>query len=310
VKKLFRNIIRHTSLFFPYKQLQRANKLPPKIVLYHVIADTPPKYISAYGVKKVQKFKEDIDFLCKNYKPVSLAEITKQPDNNKLIHFTFDDGLKSCYHTIAPILKEKGIPATFFINPAFIDNNKIYHRFKYELAKLQFKSLPPEYADYKNSEELLSFAKSQNTDLEELAKKHNPYISHEELLSLKNDGFLIGGHSMDHPEFYKISFEEQYKQIEESMQWIRKHINPEFYAFAFPYTDHGIKNELLDKALKANLFDISLGTAGLKYDIHPKHFQRIPMEPKKLSSAKQIFKYEYFYFKLRKIVGKNTVMRP
>jgi peptidoglycan/xylan/chitin deacetylase (PgdA/CDA1 family) len=308
MKRGLKNTIRFLSNAFPLHTIE-GKKLPPKIVLYHAIENNQPFYIKGYRVKTIAEFKKDLDFLLKKYKPVEFDEITKQPFNNKLIHFSFDDGLKSCYTNIAPILKQKGIPASFFINPAFVDNKEIYHRFEYEYIKQFISNLNPKYISYKYSKELYELAKENEIDIKNLAQEQTPYMSLDEIKILQDDGFLIGGHSMDHPEFYEISDEEQYNQIESSMEWIQNHINPKLKVFAFPYTDDGIKNSLLQKVRKNNLVDFTLGTAGLKYDVSSNHFQRIPMEPFNLSSARQIFKYEHLYFKLRAIVGKNTVTR-
>ena len=308
MKNFIRHIIRHTSNIMP-GSIQKKDNHPPTIVLYHTIENHQPSFITGYKVKSVDAFREDLEFLLKHYKPVSLEEITRQTNQKDSIHFSFDDGLKSCYTNIAPILKEKGIPASFFINPTFVNNDKIYHRFTYELLKTSESNLSSKYRNYENSKSLEEIAKSKGFDIEEWSLKNNPYMTLEEIKSLHNDGFLIGGHSMDHPEFYKISFEEQYKQIEKSMEWVNEHINPSIKAFAFPYTDHGISNKLLEKAKNKNIIDISLGTAGLKHDVFPSHFQRIPMEPKSLNTAIQIFKYEHFYYKIRAILGGNTVHR-
>ena len=44
-----------------------------------------------------------------------------------------DDGLRENYDIIAPILKEKGVPATFFINSATLDNTDMLYRHKASL---------------------------------------------------------------------------------------------------------------------------------------------------------------------------------
>lgn len=308
MKKWIKNTIRYASNLLPYNAIE-GNSLPPKIVLYHAVENIQPFYIKGYQVKSISSFKKDLDFILTKYKPATIEEITKKPHDNKLIHFSFDDGLTSCYTNIAPILKQKGVPASFFINPAFVGNQQVYHRFEYDFVKQIITELDPKYQNYTHRKKLHEFAKTKGISMERLPQDHAPYMNMEEIKSLHNDGFLIGGHSMDHPEFYHISDEKQYEQIESSMLWIQKHINPKLKVFAFPYTDDGISNHTLQKAIDNNLIDYSLGTAGLKYDIFPNHFQRIPMEPYTLSSAKQILKYEHFYFKMRSIIRKNTVKR-
>ena len=42
--------------------------------------------------------------------------------DRRCLHLTFDDGFRELHDVVAPILLRKGIPATFFVNSAFIDN--------------------------------------------------------------------------------------------------------------------------------------------------------------------------------------------
>ncbi|WP_262708643.1 polysaccharide deacetylase family protein [Natronoflexus pectinivorans] len=53
---------------------------------------------------------------------------------SKIFHLTFDDGLSEIYHETIPILEKKGIPATIFLNTGFIDNKKMFYRFKSSLV--------------------------------------------------------------------------------------------------------------------------------------------------------------------------------
>ena len=46
---------------------------------------------------------------------------------------TFDDGFSEIYHVIAPILMNKGIPATFFLTTACLDNQELAHHNKISL---------------------------------------------------------------------------------------------------------------------------------------------------------------------------------
>ena len=79
-------------------------------------------------------------------------------------------------------------------------------------------------------------------------------------------------------------------------------------AFAFPFTDHGVSNEFFRLAKSRKVFDISFGTAGLKEDEFPFHFQRFPMEGTGLG-ASQLIKGEYFYYILKRLIGKHKIQR-
>src|SRR5690554_3145448 len=112
--KFLHPILKHFSalnIIFPY---------------YHLISDDKcPHVRNLYSVKKVQQFEIELDFLLKHYQPISLEEVlnhikqkTKPAKPSFLL--SFDDGLSECYHTIAPILIQKGLNAIFFLNQNFI----------------------------------------------------------------------------------------------------------------------------------------------------------------------------------------------
>ena len=124
-------------------------------------------------------------------------------------------------------------------------------------------------------------------------------------MQLKNNGFTLGGHSENHPEFWTITLENQLLEIKKSMYWLNENIQPKIRAFSFPFTDDGISTELFKKIKKENLCDITFGTAGLKNDKIENHFQRYPVEIP--GNFRQNLKTECVYFWLRKLLGKSTV---
>jgi len=142
-------------------------------------------------------------------------------------------------------------------------------------------------------------------NFDEFLTKQKPYLTTEQLLKLKNQGFSIGAHSFYHPEFWKISDEEQSEEIKKSMDWLLEKINPEIKAFSFPFTDSGVSRKVMKALKNQSICDISFGTAGIKYDEFETHFQRYPVEMP--GNFKQKLKAELIYFVLRKIIGKATV---
>ena len=298
------NSIAAISQFIPLKLLMNRKQFPPFLPFYHIVSDIKPDYIDRYAVRSQKQFETELDYLLKHFEPVGLNEILHSPAENKM-HLSFDDGLKECSSVIVPILKKKGIPATFFISPDFVDNRQLFHRFK--RAILESKGiLEPGKRKYFIHEV---------KELDELAKKNKinfsdwkPYLTTEEITGLQNDGFSIGAHSMNHPEMWTLSEEEQYLQVKDSMQWVVDRFHPEIKAFSFPFTDHGLKYSLFDR-LKANgIVDVTFGTAGLKYDNHSLNLQRIPVELKQNRNIQKVVHFEYFYHFLRSLVGRNRVI--
>ncbi len=290
---------------------------------YHVVSNEKLPHILNYNYRNVFQFEKELDFYLQHFKPVSLAEmISEKSSGKKIFHLSFDDGLKECADIISPILLKKGIPATFFVNPGFVDNQKLFHKYKASLILNQLKISPDFKADQilkeqnLNGEQILKATILQENILDEVAillginfadflTKQKPYLTTSQILNLQSQGFSIGAHSFNHPEFWKISEIEQMKEIRESMNWLVESVKPAIKAFAFPFTDSGVSLNVLKSLKNENMCDVSFGTAGIKSDELESHFQRYPVEQP--GDFLQNLKAELVYFALRKQIGKATV---
>ena len=123
-----------------------------------------------------------------------------------------------------------------------------------------------------------------------------------------NDGFTIGAHSMDHPEFQYIDLNVQLLQAKKSLTYVRDNFNPPTNSFSFPFTDYGVGKEFFAKLQQTGLADLTFGCAGLKRDRAENHLQRIPYEDSSFS-VKQTLAFEYLYYILKSFVGRNTIKR-
>ncbi len=142
-------------------------------------------------------------------------------------------------------------------------------------------------------------------NFDEFLENEKPYLTTAQILKLNEQGFSIGAHSENHPEFWKIAEKEQLEEVKKSMNWLVEKINPEIRAFSFPFTDSGVSLNLMNLLKNENICDVTFGTAGIKYDECDHHFQRYPVEIQGDFEAN--LKAELVYFVLRKLVGKATV---
>jgi peptidoglycan/xylan/chitin deacetylase (PgdA/CDA1 family) len=298
-------------------------KTPVFQPFYHVVSNEKLPHIINYNYRNVSQFEKELDFYLKYFKPVSLSElILNKNTRKKNFHLSFDDGLKECAEIIAPVLLKKGVPATFFVNTGFVDNQQLFHKYKASLIFNRFIETPDPKVEQilkgqnLNGKEILKASFLQENVLNEVAgllgidfnyflKTQKPYLTTEQILQLKNEGFTIGAHSYKHPEFWKISEEEQFDEVKKSMQWLVEKINPQIKAFSFPFTDSGVSLKVLKTLKTEKICDVTFGTAGIKYDELDFHFQRYPVE--KEGDFMLNLKEELVYFALRKIIGKATV---
>ena len=143
---------------------------------------------------------------------------------------------------------------------------------------------------------------------EAFLKEYRPYMSSEQIRSLIGQGFSIGAHSCSHPYYADLSLAEQLSQTLDCIDLLKKDFVVKQKLFAFPFTDDGVSKDFFEAIFENGKVDFSFGGAGIKKDIHPRQFQRVPMEGWN-ASAEQILKSEYLYYLLRASLGKNTIVR-
>ena len=138
---LFFYILCRVGAFVPFGRLQQWGRPPLFLPFYHLVSDENPSHVRyLYPVRTVRQFRDDLDFFLKNYQPVPLEALwplaenpAQQPSGRPAMHLSFDDGLRECHDVVMPILLEKGVPATFFLNPDIVDNRDLMFRYKASL---------------------------------------------------------------------------------------------------------------------------------------------------------------------------------
>lgn len=322
MRKFPRNLSKSFSPLFSEKWLFKW-ETPCFLPFYHVVSDKKLSHILNYPYRNVAQFERELDFFLEYFTPISLAELKNgECYGKKVFHLSFDDGLRECSEIVAPILLKRGIPATFFVNTAFVDNRELFHKYKASLILSSLREKPDEktktfLAKYGlSTENILKAEISQveilneaatllGIDFTEFLNRQKPYKTFEQIKSLANDGFTIGAHSHNHPEFWKISEKEQIDEIKNSMNQLENWIKPSIKAFSFPFTDDGVPVSVLETIKNEQICDITFGTAGVKNDFFDFHFQRYPVEQP--GDFIRNLKGEFIYYKLRQCVGKATV---
>ncbi|MBB6332714.1 peptidoglycan/xylan/chitin deacetylase (PgdA/CDA1 family) [Chryseobacterium sediminis] len=303
--------------------------------LYHSVSDRELPHIKhVIRYKNTKQFEEDLDYLAKNFRFVDWQEFKDYMSGDfkpkkKIALLTFDDGFREFYDIAAPILERKGIYACNFVNPAFIDNKDMMFRCKASLladAVEKGKTIDPEIyfilslkntdrhilqkkilqIHYQEKDILNQLAEKLEVDFNAYSKEFKPYLSTEELKELTRKGFGISSHSWDHPKYGDLSLKEQMETTEKTFAYLKE--NGFLYeSFAFPFTDFEVRKDFFDELFKNEEIYCSFGCAGIKLDSVKRNFQRIPMEMGE--SGEQILKKETAYFKLKRLINKNTILR-
>jgi len=339
-RKIIYNKYNFSIKILPVNLLIKSSKQRFILPCYHTVSDNYlPHIINLYKYKNLTSFKSDLDFLTRYYKPIDLFDLIKLIKNQadpptNLFFISFDDGLKEFYEVIAPVLMEKGIPATCFLNSAFIDNKDLFFRYKASIIieliyktdrksnirktlKSWFKDNNMSPANYKS--ELLQIKYDEKTKLDELADilgfnfkdylgKEKPYLTTQQIYELIKKGFTFGAHSIDHPEYRYISYNEQLKQTLQSIDVIVSKFKLDYKVFSFPFTDYQVSTQFFRDINKDNSIDFTAGSSGIKQDSVINNIHRIQMDEYDLKGSDRI-KIDYFYYFIKSVFNKNKIYR-
>jgi peptidoglycan/xylan/chitin deacetylase (PgdA/CDA1 family) len=276
---------------------------------YHVVSNQEVPHVKhLYAHKTVGEFKSDLDFLLKHFQPISIKEVIDLVNKGCLfprrrLLLTFDDGFREMHDIVAPILVEKGVSATFFVNSAFIDNEQMCYLNKAsliveKLREVKSAILEREIAsllrsndvefqdiregilsvDYLKKDLLDACADLVEFDCVNYLAREQPYLTASQIGNLINDGFSIGAHSIDHPLYALLSVIDQVNQTVTSVASVRNKFSLGYGVFAFPHGDNHVSQQYFDKVAASGLVDLSFGTSGLLEDSAPRNIQRINLE--------------------------------
>lgn len=327
------------SSVWPLGLLKKRGAAAPLLPYHHTVSnDFLPHIKHLYNYKNETQFSTDLDFLLTHFRPISLPDLIRAVQQNgkpprETFLLTFDDGFREIYDIIAPVLEKKGIPACFFINPAFIDNRVLFYRCKvslliHELKKNgENKSLLNRYASILGLQTdaetaVISGLKKINPEqinrLDEIAaqtgysfdnflKSNQPFLSTQQLVSLHKRGFAIGAHSLDHPRFQLLSQQEQVSQVTGSCQYVNDLFQTNDCCFSFPHSDQGLPQSLFD-VLSGSGIPLLFGIQNQKTELNNKMLHRFNAERPEFDFSAQV-KGVLMLQWLRRIINQNQVTR-
>jgi peptidoglycan/xylan/chitin deacetylase (PgdA/CDA1 family) len=225
------------------------------------------------------------------------------------------------------MLLKKGIPATFFLNSAFVDNQGLFYRYKVSLLldNLQQNSHKTQHmlrefnlsdsADikahllslgYAHTPIIDTLAQKLGIDFEAYLRTNKPYMTKAQILAMQAKGFTFGAHSIDHPYMHLLSEADQMEQFSQSIVQLKNLLNIPIQSFAFPFTDHGVRGATIANMHKTRLIHLSFGTSGIRPDELTGHVQRFSLELNG-QPARQLILKEKLKATIRTCLGTNTL---
>jgi peptidoglycan/xylan/chitin deacetylase (PgdA/CDA1 family) len=239
--------------------------------MYHRITDLE---IDPWNLAiSAKNFDEQLTILKSFYKIISLEELIENKKNNKIkkksIVITFDDGYKDNYTTAYPILDKHQIPATFFINSGYIENQNefwpdklirlILNKYKLPEKRLELKLIERywdiniENYDKKaranffwdiwysllqvhpniREQALSKIAAWSNHDKE--IRPDNLPMNKAELIDLAQQPLIsIGAHTSNHAALSFLDIKSQREEIRSNKLWLENVLNRPILGFSYP----------------------------------------------------------------------------
>jgi peptidoglycan/xylan/chitin deacetylase (PgdA/CDA1 family) len=172
------------------------------ILAYHDVSNPDSAQYSELVSTQPARFREQIEFLQKNFELVSLKEIVTEPNGKKrMAAVTFDDGFLSVKE-VSDYLFAKKIPFAVFVNKSAMEENFL------------------SYGEYP-----------------EIGKRYEKqvFLNADDVKYLHQKGVLIGSHSASHKTLSACNEAELQAEINENKAFIENLLGETIEHLAIPY---------------------------------------------------------------------------
>ena len=241
--------------------------------------------------KQLDFFEQNFGFVDKDEWNQFINE-GKTPSRKGKVLLTFDDALYCQYEYVVPELTRRGlwgifyVPTLPYIKKTILDVHKIHllcgafeakSLLRFTLNLVNEDMIPDKkrkdfrektYINQENFESvselkrLLNYFveyKYRSLLIEEIRKEFDYkfdhpsfYISYENLVNMKNKGMIIGSHTESHLVMSKLSKEEQFKQINNSFNFLNDLFDAKHKTYSHPYGGFHSFNNHTKKVLLEN----------------------------------------------------------
>lgn len=258
--------VRHDLTFVPGSPLPRlCRRAAPKfgILCYHRVGF---EGVPLFSRLDPAVFQEQMAFIRKHYRVVSLAELRRELQDGRSVTptlcVTFDDGYRDLYKYAYPTLKKYDIPATVYLIGRCVETGDApwYDRIFVALASLAATeiqvdidkprrfSLSGEHERAAAAWEIVCFLRSisdrdrrqwcatferrVNIPVEGLT---NRFLDWNQVRAMHRDGISFGAHTMTHPSVGRLDHDELLEEIGESKRLLENRLAVQIEDFAYPF---------------------------------------------------------------------------
>ncbi|MEE9322703.1 MAG: polysaccharide deacetylase family protein [Granulosicoccus sp.] len=255
---------------------------PRVIMMHNVVADGS----SDTHLTNVSRLRDILSEIKRHYTPLLFKDLLKRrqapdtcPDN--AIVLTFDDGYRSFYDLVYPLLEEYEIPATVFVCPDLIDKGTctwpdiLADLYNAGYADPESRNLQTALSDLKrlNNQERNSYldnaAQSLNTDLSSIMTPVHQLMNWHMLKALSRSPLVeIGSHTLTHPILANETFNSAKNEIVASKKRLQEVLDIEIKTFCYP---NGHRADYSEKHTKMISDAGYIGAASAQFGVLNEH---------------------------------------
>jgi peptidoglycan/xylan/chitin deacetylase (PgdA/CDA1 family) len=192
-----KNVLGRTMLASGFDRILLANTAI--VVVFHRIAEAPEWDSLSVGVKTFARYCE---FFARHFRVVPLGEIVDRLADGRCLDrqlaITFDDGYRDNFENAAPILERLALPATFFV-----------------------------VSDWIGTAVIPWWDRQQGF--------RHPLMTWEQIRTLHQRGFEIGGHTRTHADLGSLSGDRATEEISGARRELQERLGTTVDLFALPY---------------------------------------------------------------------------
>ncbi len=168
------------------------------VLMYHKVGEPPEGSKLKKLWVSVEQLRRQMAYLKRRgYQPITLRQAVQNPLPPKPVVLTFDDGYRNNLENGLPVLREFGFPAVIFVVVNAVGKDNFWH-------------------DPANEVRI-------------------PMLNWDELRALRDAGWEIGSHTLNHPRLLRLSPEEARREITESRRVLGEQMGEPPVSFAHPY---------------------------------------------------------------------------
>lgn len=229
----------------------------------------------------VRTFVRQIEAIARRYSVCLLSEVMTRGrggpgDGKACVVLTFDDGYWDNYEIVFPLLKQRGIPATFFVSTDYIGTRRPLWDWevmnlvtqsrdlrRVKIGDLMVEQRPVESRDG-FARRIFGYLKSASRDvqahvLDDLRRRagdgsagaaSDRCMTWEELRTMRQAGMEIGSHAVSHRSLAPLSSDEAIEEIRQSKARIEQELGDRCLHFAFPFGSRGDYDDALIAAVR------------------------------------------------------------